>query len=141
MRCGCRLGKILTDSPRLRLAIERAQRSGCSVGDAADNISEAEARLLLHYRHGEPTDGERLDYWLSNTLASYLSVHRRAGSAPVTAKQLTPDWGWQGKSAAAEQQQIAATAMNLRKFFKAMAEAQKKRRAAAAANPKPTRRK
>jgi hypothetical protein len=104
-----------------------------------NGMSEAEARLMLYHRNGEPSDGERLDYWFANQLSAFLSVHRRAGSAPVTAKQLMPGWGWHGKSVASEHQQVVNTARGMRAAFKAMAAAQAKRKETAAANPKPGR--
>jgi hypothetical protein len=113
-----------------------AETSGRPVGEIAAGMTEAEARLILTHGNGEPSDGARLDYWMAGLFSAYLTVHRKAGSPPVTAKSVTPDWGWAGKSTASEQASMERATASLLAHFRGAAKAQANARAKKAAKGK-----
>lgn len=56
------------------------------------------------YDAGEPGVEHRIDYWMASQLTAYLNAHRKKGASAVKLKDVTPQWGWENKGTADEQQ-------------------------------------
>ena len=101
------------------MAVRMAEASGRELLPIIEAMTEAEARLRLTFAAGEVSLEQRFDYWHSVEYAAFCNVHRRAGSSPVTAKSVTPDWSWESRTAKAEEDQAAATSSKWLAFAKA----------------------
>lgn len=60
------------------------------LSECKERVSERDFRAYWLYFRREPSDGERLDWWMAQLIASVLAPYRKSGQPALSAERITP---------------------------------------------------